>query len=211
MEAAHSSACLFDYYDGLENKGYRWYWAPGAAAGIIPTNDDLSCVFVSLPAERAGELRQKDAASLLTAARQLVPETRIDLEMAVAASAPILFSGLRGRLRQATGPGWTLVGDAGYFKDPISAHGITDALRDAEILARAILSDSPEAYPRLRDALSVDFFRTTDRIAAFDWTLCEARALHRQLNTAMKAEQDWIAGLGAAGDTSPAGEVKLAS
>ena len=27
------------------------------------------------------------------------------------------------------------MGDAGYFKDPLSAHGITDALRDAEPLA----------------------------------------------------------------------------
>ena len=36
------------------------------------------------------------------------------------------------------GPGWALVGDAGYWKDPISAHGLTDALRDAELLARAV-------------------------------------------------------------------------
>ena len=32
-----------------------------------------------------------------------------------------------------------LVGDAGYWKDPISAHGITDALRDAELVATAIV------------------------------------------------------------------------
>ena len=34
--------------------------------------------------------------------------------------------------RRAGGPGWALVGDAGYFRDPLTAHGITDALRDAE-------------------------------------------------------------------------------
>jgi hypothetical protein len=39
-------------------------------------------------------------------------------------------------LRRATGPGWALVGDAGYFKDPLTAHGITDALRDAEFLTQ---------------------------------------------------------------------------
>ena len=48
------------------------------------------------------------------------------------------FAGRPGFLRQAWGPGWALVGDAGYFKDPITAHGITDALRDAELLARAV-------------------------------------------------------------------------
>ena len=41
-------------------------------------------------------------------------------------------------VRQAHGPGWVLVGDAGSFLDPLSTHGITDALRDAETLARAL-------------------------------------------------------------------------
>lgn len=210
-EAANSSACLFGYVGGLTNEGYRWYWAPGAAAGIIPTNDGLSCLFVSLPEDRAGELRQKDGAGLLVAAALDVPEIRQDILAAEPVSAPILFSGHRGRLRQATGPGWALIGDAGYFKDPISAHGITDALRDAEILARALIADRPDDYPRLRDALSADFFRTTDQIAGFDWTLDEARGLHRQLNIAMKAEQDWISGLDGVCGPTQVPEVKLAS
>ena len=40
--------------------------------------------------------------------------------------------------RRPYGPGWALVGDAGYHKDPIMAQGITDAFRDAELLAEAI-------------------------------------------------------------------------
>ena len=48
------------------------------------------------------------------------------------------FGGHPGFLKRSTGDGWALVGDAGYFKDPLTAHGITDALRDAELLARAI-------------------------------------------------------------------------
>ena len=48
------------------------------------------------------------------------------------------FGGAPGYLRQCHGAGWALVGDAGYFKDPLTAHGITDALRDAELLSRAI-------------------------------------------------------------------------
>src|SRR5919202_7096005 len=52
------------------------------------------------------------------------------------------FPGTPGYIRSCGGPGWALVGDAGYYKDPITAHGITDALRDAELLARAIL-DAP--------------------------------------------------------------------
>jgi flavin-dependent dehydrogenase len=43
-----------------------------------------------------------------------------------------------GFLRQAAGPGWALLGDAGHFKDPTPAQGIADALRHAERLAAVI-------------------------------------------------------------------------
>ena len=60
-----------------------------------------------------------------------------------------VFRGLPGYVRQAWGPGWALVGDAGYWKDPVTSHGLTDALRDAELLARAV-----GARRRLRATLS---------------------------------------------------------
>ena len=46
--------------------------------------------------------------------------------------------GLPNRFRKPYGPGWALVGDAGFHKDPILAIGITDAFRDAELLAEAV-------------------------------------------------------------------------
>ena len=52
------------------------------------------------------------------------------------------WGGHPGYLRQAHGPGWALVGDAGYFKDPITTHGMTDALRDAQLLADAVVAAS---------------------------------------------------------------------
>ncbi|MGH9300837.1 MAG: FAD-dependent oxidoreductase [Acidimicrobiales bacterium] len=45
-----------------------------------------------------------------------------------------------GYFRQATGPGWVLLGDAGHFKDPTPAQGISDALRQGETLAEVIES-----------------------------------------------------------------------
>jgi 2-polyprenyl-6-methoxyphenol hydroxylase-like FAD-dependent oxidoreductase len=68
-------------------------------------------------------------------------------------------------MRRSWGPGWALVGDAGYFKDPLTAHGLTDALRDAELLARGIIAvvadgaderDALASYQMTRDALSTD-------------------------------------------------------
>ena len=43
-----------------------------------------------------------------------------------------------GYFREAAGPGWVLLGDAGHFKDPTPAQGISDALRQAECLADSI-------------------------------------------------------------------------
>jgi flavin-dependent dehydrogenase len=109
---------------------------------------------------------------------------------------PLGFGGEPGYLRTTHGPGWALVGDAGYFKDPITAHGITDALRDAELLARAVLEDgsAPLArYQETRDALSLPLLRVTDAIAALDWDLARVEELHLELNRTMRAEQDWLA------------------
>ena len=46
--------------------------------------------------------------------------------------------GVPNRFRTPYGPGWALVGDAGYAKDPVTAQGITDAFRDAELCAAAL-------------------------------------------------------------------------
>jgi flavin-dependent dehydrogenase len=108
------------------------------------------------------------------------------------------FGGARGYLRQCHGAGWALVGDAGYFKDPLTAHGITDALCDADLLSRAIISGGAralETYQRDRDALSVPFIHITDAIASFAWDLGEIKQLHEDLSAAMKAESKHVAGL----------------
>jgi flavin-dependent dehydrogenase len=63
--------------------------------------------------------------------------------------------------RQAAGPGFALVGDAGLHKDPTPGLGMTDALRDARNLARAILAGGDDAlvrYWRQRDVDSIDLF-----------------------------------------------------
>ncbi len=103
------------------------------------------------------------------------------------------FAGVPGFLRRAAGPGWALVGDAAYFRDPITAHGITDALRDAEFLARAVLRGTDaalERYASSRYERVRPFFEVTDRLAAFDWTLEQAREEHLVLSKEMKRLAD---------------------
>ncbi len=189
----HSVACVYQYLDGLPNRGYRWFFAPGASGGIIPTNDGLACVFVALPPAGHAEARKAGAASLGALVARHVPVMADEIAPARSTGVPVTFPGALGHFRQSAGPGWALVGDAGYFRDPITAHGITDAFRDAELLADAASGGRLNAYPRLRNALSAEFFELTDRIAALDWTLDHVQELHVVLNRAMKTNQHWIA------------------
>jgi flavin-dependent dehydrogenase len=80
------------------------------------------------------------------------------------------------QLRQAFGPGWALVGDAGYYRDAITAYGISDAFRDAELLAvaldQALGADAEEAtalaaYQQQRDQALAEIFELTCRLAAY--------------------------------------------
>ena len=79
-----------------------------------------------------------------------------------------------------------------YPKDPLTAHGITDALRDAEVLARSVSRSASggdvRGYQRARDALSRGLLDVTDRVASFEWDLEEIRELHVGLSRHMKAE-----------------------
>ena len=77
--------------------------------------------------------------------------------------------------RQAAGPGWALVGDAGHHKDPILALGITDAFRDAELLAapptpgssgREPLGSALAGHGRRRDELAAAGYASTLQFAA---------------------------------------------
>src|SRR5215472_3307155 len=190
--APASSGVIYRYVRDNATDGYHWYFTPGSAAGVIPTNGGLACVFAATSAESLrGELDGGAEAGLRRILARAVPELADRLDHQVAAGPPRVFPGLTGYLRDAAGPGWALVGDAGYFKDPITAHGITDAFRDAEILARVVASGGPDAvgrYQAERDELSLRLFGVTGRIASFTWTAADIGGHLLELNDAMAEE-----------------------
>ena len=210
--APASGAAIYRYVRDGTTEGYHWYFRDGAAAGVIPTNDGLACVFAATSAER---LRREPGSGADAAWRRILdrvaPELAERFGPRDAAGPPRVFPGLTGYLRDAAGPGWALVGDAGYFKDPITAHGITDALRDAEILARAVASGGPDAvhrYQAERDELSLRLFRVTGRIASYTWTADQIGDHLLELGEAMAEE---AAAMTAGGRGDPGRRLELAS
>jgi hypothetical protein len=81
-----------------------------------------------------------------------------------------------GFFREASGPGWALVGDAGHFKDPTPAGGIQDAFRQAESLAAVLIQRIDSSHERLDQALR-KWGSWRDRDAAqYYWLACDMGA-----------------------------------
>ena len=199
--ATSSASVLYRYHADLPVAGYEWaYGHDGGpvAAGMLPTNDGLTCVFVSTTPARLRALRRAGSEAAFEALfGAAAPEHLPRLRGSTPADRMHGWSGVPGFVRRSWGPGWALVGDAGYFKDPITAHGMTDALRDAELAANAIIESFAGAraeavaladYQRQRDALSRRLFETTERIAAYDWDMPGIRRLLRELSSNMADE-----------------------
>lgn len=191
-QGRHATAVVYGYWKGLDVNGYEWRFNPGVSTGVIPTNDGDTCVFASMPDSRfQGEI----ARDVETGYRRVIAECSPAFESALGAAVRQGklhgFPGVAGFFRRSWGPGWALVGDAGYFKDPLTAHGITDALRDAELLASAVVAGSAGSlaeYERARDELALEQFLATDAIASFEWDLTTLPALHRKMSDEMANE-----------------------
>ena len=183
--------CVFGYFDELHVEANHWYYQPGLAAGLAPTRQGQAVVFASLRGDSTGksstrELRQSFSEIVGAVAPELQgPLGRSKLEAKLRS-----FPGEPGHFRVPIGPGWALVGDAGYFTDPITAHGISNAFRDAELLTRAIVRNAFPSYQAERDALSSSFFEASDQIASFDWDIATVKQLHRVMSAEMNREAD---------------------
>jgi 2-polyprenyl-6-methoxyphenol hydroxylase-like FAD-dependent oxidoreductase len=82
-----------------------------------------------------------------------------------------------GFFRTPYGPGWALVGDAGYNKDFITAQGIQDAFRDAELCVAALdetfsgarsFADAMATYQSTRDAHVLPMYELTSEFATLE-------------------------------------------
>jgi flavin-dependent dehydrogenase len=205
-----TNAVTYAYYREVDVPGFWFQFTPGVNAGIIPTNEGLCCVFAGRRNDRLTEFR----ADSETEFDRLLTQAGPDLAERVFSGSRVSqfrgTKGLPGFLRQPWGPGWALVGDAGYTKDPISAHGISDALRDAELCARAVdralwhpdlAVEAMRRYQLTRDQLSLSMFRESQALAGYDWDADEASARMRVISDAVRTE---CAVLKSLGEWSPA-------
>src|SRR6218665_2208675 len=133
-----------------------------------PTNEGVTLLGTAWKAaEFPSRERQQDAYFEVLA--RLAPEIRNRIE-GVAPQARWMSGSVPNFFRESQGPGWALVGDAGYSRDPATASGITDAIRAADLLAESIMAwlggAEPEgsalrSYQAGRDRISRPFYEYT--------------------------------------------------
>jgi flavin-dependent dehydrogenase len=199
-----ASTIIYGYWSELPASGYEWFYRPGYSAGIIPTNDGEVCVFAGTAADSLGA---GVGADLPGTYRRLLAAATGSAGGRLARARPPerlhTWVGRPGYIRQTHGAGWVLVGDAGCFLDPLSTHGITDALRDAELLARAIAQVGPRDpaaglswFAENRDRVLGSLFEAVDRIAGYRWDRTRIRRHLIELSSAMSVEAELIATAG---------------
>ena len=123
------TATLYGYFPNIPNEGYRWYFGDGVVGRRHSDQRRPALRLCRLPARRLqGALRRRPAER--HGARSSAGSIPNLPNCILAAPSERLrrFLGAPGHMRARAGEGWALVGDAAFFKDPATAHGITDAL-----------------------------------------------------------------------------------
>lgn len=193
------AASIYAYVGGFSDDAILNYYEPGRVVGVIPTNDGAAVVWTAMPADVFAVRARKDVAGAYHAAVAAVPDVaeRVAHDLLSGFRA---FAGTPGFLRRAWGPGWALVGDAGYFKDPVSAHGITDALIGAELVADAIAAcvagdtehDALGSMQATRDAMAAEMMPAVVGAAALPHDMNELQRAFRDMSRAMRHEWELI-------------------
>ena len=201
-ERPSTNACHYAYWEGLDHRGTEmWFRTSGVMAGVFPTHGG-ACVFVNCRTDRADDLRRDLRAGYLRFLTEAAPDL---VERLAGATQTCRVRGTPGQpnfLRKPFGPGWALVGDAGYTKDPVSGHGITDALRDAELLATALdktlrgrssESKALASYQEQRDRMSHATYNISCEMAAYQWDPKQLLQLQSDFSRAVIVEANEVA------------------
>jgi len=165
----------YTYWSGLPVDGFEIVIRPDRGWAASPTNDGLTLLVVGWPYAESKAYKADVEANYLKTL-ELAPEIA---DRVRAATREERFAGgaVPNFFRKPFGPGWALVGDAGYNKDPITAQGISDAFRDAELCSTALdetfnggrsFNDAMSSYQRTRDAEVLPIYEFTTQLATLE-------------------------------------------
>jgi flavin-dependent dehydrogenase len=203
-------AGYYSYWSGVPMNGrFEAYDRGNRSYAAWPTNEDMTLIVGGWPVKEFEE-NKKDIEGNFMKMIDLVPAFADRVrggkreDRFYGAFVPNYF-------RKPYGPGWALVGDAGYNRDFITAQGISDAFRDAELCANAV--DESLSGGRSFDDTMSEYQSTRDsQVAAIYEFTCDFAKLEpppperQQLMAAVYGNQEAMDGFARvfSGVTSPA-------
>ena len=171
------TCAYYSYFSGTNLDGAELHMGENGGILAFPTNDGLDCIAVGQPNEMFEEFRSDIEGNFMRymhaispAMHERVKNGKREERWQGTADVPNFF-------RKPYGPGWALVGDAGYHRDPVTGLGISDAFRDAELLAsalddgltgRAPLDEALAGYEQQRNAVAKPMYEFTLALASGD-------------------------------------------
>lgn len=169
-------AGYYSYWSGVPMNGrFEIYIRENRGFAAAPTHNGLTLVIAGWPYSEF-DANKKDIEGNLSKTIALAPEFAERMqggrreERFAGAAVPNFF-------RKPYGPGWALVGDAAYNKDPITAQGINDAFRDSELCVTALdeafrgvrpFEQAMAEYQRVRDEHVIAMYEFTCQLAALE-------------------------------------------
>lgn len=169
-------AAYYTYWSNLPIDGrFDTYIRPHRGFAAAPTHDGLTLTVGGWPYPEF-DANKRDVEGNFLKLFDLVPEFAEQVRKAKRV-APISGAAVPNYFRKPYGPGWVLVGDAGYNKDPITAQGITDAFRDSEQVATALdqaftntrsFDDVMSEHQRSRDQHVMPMYEFTCQLATME-------------------------------------------
>ena len=137
-QAKPTLTCVYyGYWSGVPLEGAEIYLRPNRMFITFPTNENLAGIYVAWPHSEFPTFRADIATNFLKTL-DLAPHLAERVRQGKQEGRFMGTADLPNFFRKPYGPGWALVGDAGYHKDPYAAQGIMDAFRDVELIVEAI-------------------------------------------------------------------------
>ena len=193
-------AAYYSYWSGLPMDGrLENYLREKRGFAAAPTHEDLTMVIAGWPYAQFAE-NKKDIEGNFLKTIELAPAFA-DRLRAARREARFVGVAVPGYFRTPYGPGWALVGDAGYNRDFITAQGIMDAFHDAELCAGGLDSalsgmlpfeDAMREYQHARDARVKTMYEFTFQIATLEPPPPERQKLFRAIHGNPRAMDDFV-------------------
>lgn len=168
-------SAFYTYWSDLPVDAFTTLIRGDRGIAAIPTNDELTLLLVGCPFAQASDFRRDVEANYFEAIKR-DPELADRVRGATRAER-FTGGGVPNFFRKPYGPGWALVGDAGYTKDPVTAQGIANAFVDAERVVAALddvwstgeaFDDAMGRYQADRDGAALPMYEFTTQLATLE-------------------------------------------